>query len=135
MGTKRPSQTSSTKSILGQNGLSKFEAAITSARASKIREMADIKSLADYYTLLNTLLLWVPCQDIQGTDVYKSPRLQPLLPVLLRARPTNNQTPQSDEAAAISIAHYFGNASRHTKKWWGLGMISWRFLLCLDEWP
>ena len=50
--------------------LSKFNAAITSARASNIREMAVIKTLADYYTFLNTLLLWVPCEDIQGTDVY-----------------------------------------------------------------
>jgi phosphatidylserine decarboxylase len=31
--------------------------------------MAAIKSLSDYYTFINTLL-WVPCEDIQGTDVY-----------------------------------------------------------------
>lgn len=49
---------------------SKFDAAIASARSSGIREMAAIKSLSDYYTFLNTLLLWVPCEDIQGTDVY-----------------------------------------------------------------
>ena len=49
---------------------SKFNAAIVSARSSGIREMAAIKSLSDYYTFLNTLLLWVPCEDIQGTDVY-----------------------------------------------------------------
>jgi phosphatidylserine decarboxylase len=50
--------------------LSKFNSAITSARSSGIREMAPIKTLEDFYLFINALLLWVPCEDIQGTDVY-----------------------------------------------------------------
>jgi phosphatidylserine decarboxylase len=50
--------------------LSAFNAAIASACASNISEMAPIKYLSDYYDFLDSLLLWVPCEDFTGTDVY-----------------------------------------------------------------
>jgi hypothetical protein len=48
---KKLSQSSSTK-----DWLSKFNAAIASARSPGIREMIAIKSVSDYYTFLNALL-------------------------------------------------------------------------------
>ena len=50
--------------------LSEFKEAIDSARSSGIKEMAKIKSLSNYYAFLNDLLLWIPCEDVQGIDVY-----------------------------------------------------------------
>jgi phosphatidylserine decarboxylase len=50
--------------------LDKFNEAIKSARSSGIQEMKPIRTLDDYYDFLNDLLLWVPCEDMQGTNVY-----------------------------------------------------------------
>jgi hypothetical protein len=53
-----------------QKWLSAFNTAITTARASSVPEMGPIKSLTDYYTFLDSILLWVPREDFTGTDVY-----------------------------------------------------------------
>lgn len=50
--------------------LHKFTEAIHSARNSGIKEMQPIKALENYYDFLNDLLLWVPSENFQGTDVY-----------------------------------------------------------------
>jgi len=50
--------------------LDKFNDAIESARNSGIQEMESIRTLEDYYDFLNDLLLWVPCENFQGMDVY-----------------------------------------------------------------
>ncbi|KUJ19558.1 phosphatidylserine decarboxylase-related protein, partial [Mollisia scopiformis] len=49
---------------------SKFTNAIETARATGIQEMEPIKTLQNYYHFLNELLLWVPSENFQGTDVY-----------------------------------------------------------------
>jgi len=49
--------------------LYKFNEALSSARSSGICEVTAIKSLTNCYASLDSLILWVPCEDFPGTDV------------------------------------------------------------------
>jgi phosphatidylserine decarboxylase len=48
----------------------KFDEAVTLAHDSGVVEMKNIKTTKDYLDYLNGLLRWVPCENVQGKDIY-----------------------------------------------------------------
>lgn len=47
-----------------------FSTAVSTARASNTREIADIETLPDYYTFLDSLVNWIPVDGVEGKDIF-----------------------------------------------------------------
>jgi phosphatidylserine decarboxylase len=59
------------EALINDNGWSdRFDKAVAAAHDSGVVEMADIKTTKDYLDFLNGLLRWVPCENVQGKDIY-----------------------------------------------------------------
>jgi phosphatidylserine decarboxylase len=59
------------EALIKKNGWADaFEKAVKLAHCSGVIEMADIKTTKDYLDFLNDLLRWVPCENVQGKDIY-----------------------------------------------------------------
>ncbi|RVD84873.1 uncharacterized protein DFL_003210 [Arthrobotrys flagrans] len=64
--------TQSLINLIGANGWKhRFKTAITTAKESGAKELANINNLQDFYNYLDTFLHWIPSEDKTGLKVYQ----------------------------------------------------------------